>query len=125
MPGQPIQAAPAAPQPAPQQQTPPTQQSVGEVPIEVLLGQQDYTTTKAKSADDGERCPDCRSSNYMRSSTSPNSMKQCFNCGYNERFLHSTHGASGIGQRDLPVHEARNQVLSESNWNPQTIVGRV
>lgn len=120
-------------QPVQQQQQPVipapvvTQQNVpeGEVPIAVLLAQEGYTTTKAQSAKDDERCPDCGSGNYMRSSQSPNSLKQCFDCGYNPRFLHTTHGATGTGQKDLPIHSARNQVLSENNFRPQEIVGRV
>lgn len=106
---------------------PQQQQTVqqGEVPIEVLLAQENYTTTKAASARDSERCPDCDSGNYMRSAQAPNSMKQCFDCGYNERFLHTTHGASGIGQKNLPVKTARVQTLSENNFNPQQVIGRV
>ena len=113
------------PQPQVQQPQPQVQQAPdGKVPIEVLLQQEEYTTTKAQSAKDGEPCPDCGSVRYMRSSQQPNSLKQCFDCGFNPRFLHSTHGASGIGQKDLPVHTARGQIDSPG-WNPQTIIGRV
>lgn len=124
MPAQVQQQAPAAPQQVVVQQAP-QQQQTGEVPIEILLSQENYTTTKAASARDSERCPDCNSGNYMRSAQSPNSMKQCFDCGYNERFLHTTHGASGIGQKNLPVKTARVQTLSENNFNPQQVIGRV
>lgn len=126
---QPQQQAPVQPQQFVQQPEQQVQQQPvgpdGKVPIEQLLTQDNYTTTKAQSAKDSEACPECESPNYMRSSQSPNSMKQCFNCGFNARFLHSTHGASGIGQKGLPVHTARNQVIAENNFNPQTVIGRV
>jgi hypothetical protein len=98
----------------------------GEYHIGDLLTQQEYTSSKAQSTRDNELCPDCDSPNYMRSKESPNSMKQCFNCGFNPRFAHSTAGASAIGQKNVaPPRPARVQALTQSNYNPQTIVGRV
>lgn len=84
-----------------------------------LLRQDEYTTTKAQSAKDDERCPDCGGPNYVRSSQSPNSMKSCFDCGYNPRFLHSTHGATGIGQNDLPTFTARSQTQQPPGAPPR------
>jgi Zn ribbon nucleic-acid-binding protein len=99
-------------------QQPDAQSSIGE-----LLRQDGYSSTKAQSSQDGEVCPDCSSQNYLAPPGQPNAMKQCFNCGFNPRFQHSTHGASGIGQKNLPVHSARAQTLSENNFNPGVIVG--
>lgn len=97
-----------------------------EVSIGALLSQDGYTTEKAKSAQDNEPCPDCGSPNFIRPHTSKNAMKQCFNCGYNERFAHSTAGASGIGQKNVaPPKAARVQALTQNNYNPQSIIGRV
>lgn len=87
--------------------------STGEVPIELLLQQDQYTTEKAQSARDAERCPDCDSVNYMAPKGHPNAMKQCFECGFNPRFAHSTAGASGIGQKNVEApRAARVQVNS-------------
>ena len=129
----PAQAPPAAPQPAEQQQdqnpAPAQDQGSvtpgGEAHFGELIRQDHYTTEKAQSARDSEPCPDCGSPNYIRPHTSKNAMKQCFNCGYNERFAHSTAGASGIGQKNLPTRTARAQTMSESTFNPQHIIGRV
>lgn len=109
------------------QQGNPAQMSSQEVidANQALLHQEEYTTDKAKSAKVESTCPDCGSPNFMRPSTSPNAMKQCFNCGYNERFQHSTHGATGIGQSDLPTKAARVQMLNTNNFNPRTVIGKV
>lgn len=124
-PQQQVQQAPQQQQVlAPQQQVQPGPD--GKVPIGVLLTQENYTTTKAQSARDSELCPDCQSPNYMRSNQSPNSLKQCFDCGFNQRFQHSTHGASGIGQKDLPQFEARSQGHVPDGAPPMgTVVGHI
>lgn len=126
--------------PSPQQQTEPApftpipqQQSVAQsVPLDQessfgdLLHQDGYTTEKAQSMRDTETCPECDSPNYMSPKGIPNAMKQCFNCGFNPRFSHSTAGASGIGQKNVaPPKPARVQMLNESNFNPKHIIGRV
>lgn len=98
--------------PTPQQPNPQPQQ--GEQHFGDLIRQDEYTTDKAQSIKDNERCPDCQSPNYVRSSQNPNSMKSCFDCGYNPRFQHSTHGATGIGQQNLPTRSARSQTMSST-----------
>lgn len=124
----------AVPQPAQQQSvqqtvTPQQQGSVtpaGEAHFGDLLSQDGYHTEKAQSAKDSELCPECDSPNYLAPKGHPNAMKQCFNCGYNPRFAHSTAGASGIGQSNVAAPKpARVQRLNQSNFNPGTIVGRV
>lgn len=93
--------------------------------MEALLRQDGYTTQRAQSAKDTEVCPDCGSVNYIAPAGHPNAMKQCFNCGFNPRFAHSTAGATGIGQNNLPTRTARAQTLSQSNWNPQTAIAHI
>jgi hypothetical protein len=98
----------------------------GEATFSDLIHQDGYTTTKAQSARDTELCPECDSPNYMRPKGVPNALKQCFNCGFNNRFAHSTAGASGIGQKNVaPPKPARVQRMNTSTFDPTHIVGRV
>lgn len=76
-----------------------------------LLHQDQYTTTKAISNTIGStHCPSCGGGNYMAPFGMPNVISQCADCGYNPRFLHSTHGVgvSDIGQTG-PPRVARGQ----------------
>ena len=102
----PQQPAPAPQQPVQQVTQHPVADPNAQVPIEILLSQEDYTTDKAKSAKMHDKCPDCGSPNFMGIGRAA---KRCAECGYNELFTHSTHGATGIGQKDLPVYAARVQ----------------
>lgn len=127
VPAQPSQQAlvQAPVQPAVQHQ-PVSVDPSGESDIGTLLRQDGYTTEKAKSAEEGASCPDCGSPNYMGVPGVPSAMKQCFNCGFNGRFGHSTAGATAIGQKNVaPPKPARVQRLTESNYNPKTIVARI
>lgn len=90
-----------------QQQQQPQTDADGKVHFGDLLRQENYDTTKAQSAKTDTTCPDCGSANFMGSGRAA---KRCMACGYNELFTHSTHGASGIGQANLPTHTARVQV---------------
>lgn len=76
--------------------------------MSVLLQQDGYTTEKARSAADTERCPDCGSGNYMHIAGQKSRAKRCYDCGYNPMFTHSTHGISIVGQ-NLPQKSARVQ----------------
>lgn len=107
-----------------QQALVPPSQANGEQHFDALLQQDGYTTTRAMSAKDSERCPDCNSTNYISPQGHPNALKQCFDCGYNARFLHTTHGVSATGQ-NIPVHTARGQTLSTNNFNPKGIIAHV
>lgn len=116
---QPAPAQPVAPQPATTLQpvVPQTVQQGSVDPnaqsdIGTLLRQDGYTTEKAQSARDTEVCPNCQSTNYMRASGHPNSMKQCFECGSNPRFEQMAAGTTGIPTKG-PVRAARVQ-------NPET-----
>jgi hypothetical protein len=125
--------APAAPQPVvhqerpwwdttrppvPQQAQQPVQQPYQPSP------EPEYTTTKAKSARSSATCPECGSGNIFSPEGMPNYMTQCYECGYNPRFMHSTAGAGIPGDKSSPARPAR-QVSTANNFNPQTIVGRV
>jgi hypothetical protein len=105
---QPTHTAPPASvtQPVPQQQASVTPD--GKVPIEVLLSQTEYTTEKAQSARDTERCPECDGPNYLAEKGVKSSMKHCFDCGYNPRFTQTMSGISGTGT-NVPVKTARMQ----------------
>lgn len=145
------QQAPAAPQPAstapwwlpqtvapvqPQQPAQTVQQTVVPTPQQAsvapdgkahfgdLLQQDGYTTEKAQSAKDSTTCPDCGSPNYMGVKGSPNAMKQCFECGFNPRFAHSTAGASGIGQQNVAApRPARVQNVATGAPPMGTVIG--
>lgn len=72
-------------QPAPQQVSYQPSNPDGEVSMGELLRQGDYTTNKAKSALQTDRCPNCSSGNYM--SPDSNVMHtRCFDCGFNPFF---------------------------------------
>lgn len=103
----------------------PRPQGHEQVPLGVLLSQQEYQTARAASAKQNDHCPDCGGSNYLGVPGQPRIMKQCADCGYNERFLHSTHGVTGIGQ-NLPTRAARAQTQAPPGAPPMnSIVGRV
>jgi hypothetical protein len=124
----PQQVAPAHPQPV-QQQVVQTQQQVsvdpdGTTDIGTLLRQDGYTTTKAQSARDSESCPDCGGPNYLAEKGIPNSMKHCFDCGFNPRFSQSMAGMSSTGQ-NIPVKTARMQNITTGMPKMGTVVGHI
>ena len=87
-----------------------------------LIHQENYTTTKAQSARDGERCPNCDGPNYLHIGGLKTRAKRCFDCGYNPMFEQSMAGVSGTGQ-NIPVKTARVQTLSQNNFNPRQVIG--
>lgn len=90
-----------------------------------LLRQDGYTTTKAQSARDQERCPACDSPNYVADKSNSRSMKHCFDCGSNPRFEQTMAGISGTGQ-NIPVKTARVQNAPVPGAPPLgTVVGHV
>lgn len=130
---QPVQTAPqiVPQQPYQQPQTAPQPGSVapnGEVPFGDLLQQSEYTTEKAQSAKQHDLCPECDSVNYMSPKGMPNAMKQCFDCGFNPRFAHSTAGLTSTGMAPGTVsapQPARVQKMNSSTFDARHIVGRV
>jgi hypothetical protein len=121
-PQQPSAPAPVAPQ-QPVQQAPVPQNQ--ERHLADLLTQPEYSSTKARSAQDAEFCPSCGSGNYLHIGGLLNRPKRCFECGFNPMFEHSTAGASGIGQ-NLPQHSARAQNIAPAGAPPMgSVVDRV
>lgn len=68
-------------------------------------------------------CPNCGSDNVCK--PSPNTMEQCYACGWNPRFEHSTAGAGmPTGGQTGPTRASR-QISTANNFNPQVIVATV
>lgn len=80
--------------------------------------------SKAVSARSTQRCPDCGSENYFQPQGMPNAMRQCYECGYNPRFAHSTAGAGMPTDSAAPAQPAR-QISTSNNYNPGVIVAKV
>lgn len=89
-----------------------------------LAGDTAPAQTKAKSARMNATCPDCGSGNFFQGQ--PNSMPQCYECGYNPRFGHSTAGAGIPSDAGAPV-PARGQSnpSGASNFRPQEIIAHL
>lgn len=84
---------------------------------------------KAVSAKLTETCPECGSGDYFRPAGQPNAMQQCYTCGYNGRFAHSTAGGGMPSDGSAPTHPSR-QIASGgkggvNNFRPQQIIGRI
>jgi len=81
---------------------------------------EDYHPRQARSAALTDLCPECGSVNCFRPMGQPNAMPQCYECGWNPRFGHSTAGAGMPSLKDLPVHAARQAGTDVNNFNGQT-----
>lgn len=128
---QPAPVPQQAQQPAPQPQQQPFQQAQPSsvtpaegTSLSEALTQTEYTSTKAQSAKDTEACPNCGSQNYMRASGSPNSMKQCFDCGQNPRFEQMAAGTTGIPTKG-PVRAARVQNVATGFPKMGTVIDHI
>ena len=93
--------------------------------------QQPVTTpTQARSARHSATCPDCGSENYFSRRQDGNGLLQCYECGYNDRFTHSTHGAGLPGGQSSGPATPSKQVASggaggTSNFSPSTIIAHI
>jgi hypothetical protein len=111
------------PQPPAQPQTvAPQQQATAPAPVT-----EDYRPQKAQHLRAEGYCPDCGSGDYFRPQGTPNAMEQCYACGYNPRFAHSTAGV-GLPSESGPATPAK-QVASgglggKSNYQPSTFIAR-
>lgn len=80
-------------------------------------------SSKAQSASQTERCPECGSDKYM---SVDNAAKRCFDCGYPISQSGSRYGALTGAHVDGAAKTAvgNNNV---NNWNPQKmeIIGRI
>lgn len=133
-------AAPATPKPwwandysqftqQPPQQSAPVQQQAPEPEQTGGWGTIKGSLAKARSARSTETCPECESSNIFRPVGMPNAMAQCYECGYNPRFS-QTGGQGGLPSSESgPATPARQLATAGaggvSQFNPQTIIGRV
>jgi predicted nucleic-acid-binding Zn-ribbon protein len=81
--------------------------------------------TKARSARMTENCPDCGSTNYFRPHGVGNAMAQCYECGYNPRFSHSTAGAGIPSDAGAATPAKQLNPKGLSNFNPQNIVAHI
>jgi hypothetical protein len=127
-------APPAQPQAAPQQgpwwQAPQPVQPQQAPPQQTVVVEQEYTTDKAQSARSTETCPECGSGNVFKPKGQPNAMPQCYHCGWNPRFEHSTAGAGMPSDKSVPVQSARQisgggGAGGVSNYNPSNIVAHI
>lgn len=84
---------------------------------------------KARSASLTETCPECGSGDFFKPQGNPNAMSQCYTCGYNPRFGHTTAGG-GMPSGDTGPTQAARQTESGgrggvSNYRPQQVIGKV
>lgn len=110
--------------PQPSQQQPAPQQTYEPQPTD-----EEYRPQKAQHLRQEDYCPDCGSGDFFRPQGVPNAMKQCYTCGYNERFAHSTAGAGLPGGEDAGPATPARQVASgglggKSNYRPTQYIAR-
>lgn len=121
---QPYQA-PASQQP---QTVPGQPQPNGEV--NQYKGTEQGAAARAQSAKITELCPECGSDEFFRPVGMPNMMAQCYACGYNGRFAHSTAGGGMPGGDSAGPSTPSRQTREGgrggvSNYQAQGIIGKV
>jgi hypothetical protein len=77
--------------------------------------------SKAQSAKQTQSCPECYSNNYM---AIQNAAPRCYDCGYPLSQSGSRYGSLTGAQVEGAVKSSLGN-NSQSNWNPQNIIGRV
>lgn len=82
---------------------------------------QDQLVSKAQSARDSERCPNCVSNNYM--APLGTQRKRCYDCGYPLVQAGSGAGSTGGGSAGAPI--PAKQPSQGGGFNPTTIIGRI
>ena len=116
-------------QPASTSSTPPTRQAPSEVYIprpgdpntRVSYNPDiDQLVSKAASARDAERCPNCMSGNYMAQT---GQRKRCYDCGY--PIVQSGSGAGMPSGGGGGATIAAKQVNQGGGFNPNVIVDRI
>lgn len=75
--------------------------------------------TKARSARQTERCPDCDSENYFR--PEPYAKLRCYDCGY--PLVQSGTGMGSVADENTPARPARQ--VKTHGFNPQQFIGRI
>lgn len=95
-----------------------TSQQAHGLPVE-YDAEQDALTTKARSARETARCPECLSENYFAAPGS--SYTRCYDCGY--PIVQSGSGPTMPSSNSGPVTPAKQ--VEGAGYNPQNIVGRI
>jgi ribosomal protein S27AE len=113
-------AAKLNPQTSPQMPPliPPSQQPMAAMPT----FQPQPPQSKAQSAKQVATCPECGSGNYM--APSPQIAPRCYDCGYPVQQSGSHYG-SLTGAVVEGSAKAAHGNDTQSNWNPQGIIGRI
>jgi predicted RNA-binding Zn-ribbon protein involved in translation (DUF1610 family) len=122
----PIPVQPAIPVAAPNWTAPSPQQypQVTEGQQQQPPPQDQYRTSKTTFDRNSDQCPECGSGNYMKPADPRSSSGyRCYDCGYPVMQTTSNMPSMPTGESG-PVRASR-QVSTSSNYNPQTIVGRV
>jgi hypothetical protein len=78
--------------------------------------------TKAQSVKQTQSCPDCDSANYM--SPAQNVGLRCYDCGYPLQQSGSKFGSLTGAKVEGSVKSSIGND-TQSNWNPQGIIGRI
>lgn len=95
---------------------PPSQQ-----PMTRYTPPQPQPTTKAQSANQTQSCPECYGNNYM---AVQNAAPRCYDCGYPLSQSGSRYGSLAGAQVEGSAKSSLGN-NTQSNWNPQNIIGRV
>lgn len=108
------------PQSVPQQANmpmPPSQQPM----TPYVPPQPQVQQSRAQSAAQTQRCPECNGTNYM---AVQNAAPRCYDCGYPLQQSGSRYGALTGANVEGPTKQSTGNDI-QSNWNPQGIIGRI
>lgn len=112
--------------PQPSQQTrpanmvpmPPSQQPLPQMPA---FQPSANPAERAQSASQTATCPDCGSGNYF---SVQNAAPRCYDCGYPVQQSGSRYGSLAGAHVEGATQQATGN-STQSNWNPQGIIGRI
>lgn len=109
---------PSVTRPDPSPMMPPSQQPLAQMPS---FQRSPDPTERAQSARQTQTCPECSSANYM---AVQNAAPRCYDCGYPIQQSGSRYGSLTGAHVDGATRQATGNDV-QSNWNPQTIIGRI
>ena len=98
---------------------PPSQQPM--TPYVAPQPQVNPVVSKAQSAAQNQSCPNCSSANYM---SVGGAKLRCYDCGYPLEQSGSRYGSLTGAKVEGSTKGARGND-TQSNWNPQGIIGRI
>ena len=90
-------------------------------PMTLYTPPQPQPNLRIGSASQVNSCPDCNSNNYMSVS---NAAPRCYDCGYPLSQSGSKFGSLTGAKVEGSAKSARGND-TQSNWNPQGIIGRI